>query len=68
MKCYLHPEEKYSLYCHKCKKNLCSKCVDDCIEHKDKIEVFALDKNTSHKIKYIWEKIKDKNQFYINDL
>ena len=42
LNCYFHPKEKYNLYCIKCKKNLCSKCADDCIEHKDKIKVLFL--------------------------
>jgi len=68
LKCYLHPEEKYSLYCENCKKNICTKCADDCIDHKDKIKVFALDKDTIYKRKYIWDKIKEKNKFYIDNL
>ena len=65
LKCYLHPEEKYSLYCEKCKKNICSKCASDCIEHKNRIKVLSLDKNIIDIIKYINEKIKEKKDKYI---
>ena len=64
LKCYLHSEEKYSSYCLKCKKNRCSKCVsNDCIDHKDKIQVLYLDNNIIYKCKYIIEKI----NYYIDD-
>ena len=68
LKCYLHPDEKYSLYCIKCKKNLCSKCAaEDCIDHKEKIKVFALDKNVINKCKYIIKTINEKINHYIDD-
>ena len=58
LKCIIDPEEKYSLYCEKCQRNLCSKCVDNCIELKHKIRALALDQDTYYKCKYIFEKIK----------
>ena len=61
----MHPEEKYSLYCENCRKNLCNKCVDGCIDHKDKIRVILLDKKTFNSYKYIIEKIESKNQSYL---
>ena len=68
LKCFFHPDEKYGYYCEICKKNLCSKCVDDDIEHKDKIKIFALDNNTIYKRRYIYDLIKEKNQFYIDNV
>ena len=68
LKCFFHPEEKYAYYCQICKKNICFKCVNDCIEHKDEIKNLALDKNTIDKKKYIWELIKEKNKFYIDNV
>ena len=46
--------------------NLCYKCVDKCINHKDEIIVFPLDNNIIWKRNYIIEKIKDKIQIYID--
>ena len=68
LKCFFHPDEKYGYYCEICKRNLCSKCVDDDIEHKDKIKIFALDNNTIYKRRYIYDLIKEKNQFYIDNV
>ena len=67
LKCEDHPEEKYCLYCTQCGINKCYKCAISCIGHKDKIIVFPLDKNILNKRDYIIEKIKDKNQTYIDD-
>ena len=67
LKCKNHPDEKYCLYCTKCQINLCYKCANNCIEHIDKIKIFPLDKNIINKRDYIIEKIKDKNQTYIDD-
>ena len=67
LKCKNHPGEKYCLYCTKCGINMCYKCANECIEHMDKIKIFPLDKNIINKRDYIIEKIKDKNQTYIED-
>ena len=67
LKCKHHTDEKYCLYCTQCKKNLCYKCANGCINHQDKISIFPLDKNIINKRSYIIEKIKDKNQTYIDD-
>ena len=63
---YLHPDEKYSLYCENCKKNLYSQCANDCIDHKNDIKVLALMKNSISKNNYVYQKIKDKIQYYID--
>ena len=68
LKCYLHPEEKYILYCKECDKNKCSICAKDCIHHKNKTQYFALDENTINNRNYIFDKIKERNQFYIDNL
>ena len=67
LNCYIHPETKYSFYCEDCKKNLCSKCFDNCIELKHKIKSLALDLDTFYKCKYIFEKIKEGKR-YIEDI
>ena len=68
LKCDFHPDEKYNIYCFKCKKNKCSKCASiDCIDHKDKIKYLTMDKNINNKCRYIHEKIKEKNHNYIDD-
>ena len=36
LKCINHKDEKYIFYCEKCKKNICYKCFEDCIEHEKK--------------------------------
>ena len=56
-----------TIYCVKCGKNYCSKCIYKCIDHKDEIKVFDFDKSTINKREYIFEKIKDKNQTYIDN-
>ena len=54
LKCDFHPDEKYNIYCFKCKKNKCSKCASiDCIDHKDKIKYLTMDKNINNKCRYI---------------
>ena len=50
------------------KKNLCHKCADDDIEHEDKIIRLALDNDTIYKRRFIYELIKEKNQFYIDNV
>ena len=65
LKCYLHSKE-YGYFCEKCKKNLCPSCFDDCSEHKNKIISLLLKGNTIDKYCYIYKKIKDKNQNYID--
>ena len=47
---------------------MCSKCSNDCIDHKDKIHVLSLDKNIINKCKYIIQKIKEKMNHYIDDI
>ena len=64
LKCFFHSEEKYEYYCEICKKNLCHKCADDDIEHKDKKIRLALDNDTIYKRRFIYELIKEKNKFY----
>ena len=68
LKCFFHSEEKYEYYCEICKKNLCHKCADDDIEHEDKIIRLALDSDTIYKRRFIYELIKEKNQFYIDNV
>jgi hypothetical protein len=46
---------------------MCYKCASKCIDHQDKIKFFPLDKDILQKRSYIIEKIKDKNQTYIDD-
>ena len=67
LKCQNHADEKYCLYCSQCGKNLCYKCANGCIDHQEKISIFPLDKDIINKRSYIIEKIKDKNQTYIDD-
>ena len=67
LKCQHHADEKYCLYCTICKDNMCYKCASKCIDHQDKIKIFPLDKDILQKRSYIIEKIKDKNQTYIDD-
>ena len=67
LKCQYHADEKCCLYCTQCEKNLCYKCANGCINHQDKISIFPLDKKIINKRSYIIEKIKDKNQTYIDD-
>ena len=66
MKCKNNSEEKYDLYCEKCKKNRCPKCADECIDHKNSLKYLPLDQKVLNKKNYILEKIKDKNQTYID--
>ena len=65
MQCINDPDEKYSFYCKNCKRNLCHKCVKDCIEHE--IINLKIDINLFNKCKYIVEKIKERNQNFIDD-
>ena len=67
LKCYIHPEEKYSLYCKNCKKNLCQKCILDCNDHEDKVISLAKNYNTINQIKYIDKIIRNKTQNIIDD-
>ena len=66
LKCKNNSEEKYDLYCEKCKKNRCPKCADECIDHKNSLKYLPLDQKVLNKKNYILEKIKDKNQTYID--
>ena len=65
LKCYLHFKE-YGYFCEKCEKNVCPQCFNDCSEHKDRIKSLYLMNNSIDKYNYIYNKIKDKNQNYIN--
>ena len=65
LKCYLHSKE-YGYYCEKCKKNLCPQCFSDCSDHKNMITSLVTKNNAIDKYNYIYKKIKDKNQNYIN--
>ena len=56
LKCIFH-KEKFVYYCKVCKKNICNKCIENCIEHENEIKSLTLDRNTIYKIKYIIEKI-----------
>ena len=67
LKCEEHFDEKYSNYCTECGINICNKCAIRHINHEDKIKVLTLYDNAADKRKYIIEKIKDKNQTYIDD-
>ena len=68
LKCYFHPDEKYGYYCEICGRNKCFKCVEDDIDHKYEIKHLAFDYSTPSKRKYIWELIKEKNQYYIDNV
>ena len=71
LKCYMHKDEKYILYCKKCNKNLCFKCVNEFIdehgEHNQDLISFAFDKKTINEIKYIIQKFEEKENFCINN-
>ena len=58
--CKIHKNEKYTFYCKKHKKNLCFKCVNKCLDHRNELEYFAFDENTFNKSLYLGNKI---NQF-----
>ena len=66
LKCYRHPEEKYSYYCKNEEKNYCSKCVDNCIELEHELIRLSIDKNTYFKYKYIIQKIKERKNYIDN--
>ena len=67
LKCNIHKEEKYIFYCEKCKKNKCNKCIENCIEHENRIKSLALDRNTINKSKYIVKKIEEESTAYFED-
>ena len=58
--CKIHKNEKYTFYCKKHNKNLCDKCVNKCLDHRNELEYFAFDENTFNKSLYLGNKI---NQF-----
>ena len=68
LKCRDHPEEKYIYYCEKCKKNICNKCIENCIDHENKIKPLILDKNTINKSKYIIQKLIEQNKSFEEDI
>ena len=49
------------------RKNLCNKCLDNCMEHKNGIKNLVYDIDTINKFNYINEKIKGKNQVLIDE-
>ena len=65
MKCYLHSKE-YGYYCEECGKNKCPQCFSGCNAHQNKIISLLLKNYTIYKYYYIYKKIKDKNQNYID--
>ena len=58
--CIEHKNEKTIFYCKKCDINCCVKCINDCVENKHSIQVLKIDFQTINSIKYIFEKIKEK--------
>ena len=67
LKCNEHKEEKYIFYCDKCKKNICNKCIENCIEHENRIKALLLDRNTINRSKYIIKKIEEENSNNLED-
>ena len=67
LKCTNHPDEKFIFFCEVCQKNLCNKCLDNCMEHKNGIKNLVYDIDTINKFNYINEKIKSKNQVLIDE-
>ena len=67
LKCTNHPDEKFIFFCEVCQKNLCNKCLDNCMEHKNSIKNLVYDIDTINKFNYINEKIKGKNQVLIDE-
>ena len=67
LKCTSHSDEKYIYYCEKCKKNLCKKCIENCIEHEDKLKSLFLDRNIIKIVKYIKEIIDKQTSTYIDE-
>ena len=65
LKCFIHPEEIYSMYCIECQRNLCSKCAIDCNNHKNKIIIFSFAHALQKKVQYIIEKINEKKNNFI---
>jgi len=61
--CIDHKDEKYIFYCEKCKKNICYKCFEDCIEHEKSIKPIAFDRKTINKSKYIIEKLEEQGKY-----
>ena len=48
-------------------KNICNKCIENCIEHENRIKALALDRNTINKCKYIVKKIEEESSIYFED-
>ena len=67
LKCSEHEDEKYIFYCEKCEKNICNKCIENCIEHENRIKTLVLDRNTINKSKYIIQKLEKQNKTIIED-
>ena len=53
LNCKFHQDEKYILYCKSHEKNLCFKCIYECVEHLDKLEFFGFDEKTLNKSEYL---------------
>ena len=67
LKCSSHLGEKYIYYCEECKKDICIKCLNNCIKHENRIKPLAFDRNTIIKSKYIIDKINEKNKTIFED-
>ena len=68
LRCSLHPDEKFIFYCKTCNKNLCPKCVEECLKnHEKQIISLALESDIMYKKEYIKEKIKEKEESFIKD-
>ena len=67
LKCGKHKDEKYIYFCKKCNENKCNKCIEECIEHENKIKPIVLDRKTINRIKYIMRILEEKNQNFSKD-
>jgi len=68
LRCSLHSDEKFIFYCKTCDKNLCPKCVEECLKnHENQIISLALESDIMYKKEYIKEKIKEKKESFAND-
>ena len=58
--CSKHKEEKTMFYCNNCKKNLCQKCINYCVENKHNCHLLKNDLQTINAFNYIHKKISEK--------
>ena len=58
--CCEHKNEKIMLYCKKCEKNLCHKCINYCVENNHNCHLLKNDFHTINAFNYIKQKIKEK--------